>query len=170
MALTLRTHFWCVIFRYLGKICAALDRQHPRDLFDVKLLLDDIGITSEIRRSFVVYLAGHNRPMNELLSPNLQDITSLYDDQFVGMTRDEVPLPVLQQLQKNLPGMLVQSLDDDEKQFLLSMKYGEPEWDRLGIENLKQLPALQWKLINIRKMKPAKRTAEFCRLQELLLK
>jgi len=155
---------------YGGKICAALDRQHPRDLFDVKLLIEDTGIMPEIRRSFVVYLAGHNRPMNELLSPNLQDIRSLYDDQFMGMTRDEVPLPVLQQLQENLPGMLVQSLDDDEKQFLLSIKYGEPQWDRLGIENLEQFPALQWKLINIRKMKPAKRTAEFSRLQEILLK
>jgi hypothetical protein len=155
---------------YGGKICAALDRQHPRDLFDVKLLIEDTGIMPEIRRSFVVYLAGHNRPMNELLSPNLQDIRSLYDDQFMGMTRDEVPLPVLQQLQENLPGMLVQSIDDDEKQFLLSMKYGEPQWDRLGIENLEQFPALQWKLINIRKMKPAKRTADFSRLQEILLK
>ena len=28
---------------YGGKICAALDRQHPRDLFDIKLLLDHEG-------------------------------------------------------------------------------------------------------------------------------
>ena len=56
---------------YGSKLCAALDRQHPRDLFDVKFLLDDTGITPEIRRAFVVYLAGHNRPMNELLSPSV---------------------------------------------------------------------------------------------------
>lgn len=30
---------------YGGKICAALDRQHPRDLFDIKYLLAHEGIT-----------------------------------------------------------------------------------------------------------------------------
>ena len=42
---------------YGGKICAALDRQHPRDLFDVKLLLADGGIGEATRKAFVVYLA-----------------------------------------------------------------------------------------------------------------
>ena len=153
---------------YGGKICAALDRQHPRDLFDVKLLLDDTGITPEIRRSFVVYLASHNRPMNELLSPNLLDIRSLYEEQFRGMTQKEVPMYELQQLHEDLPRMLVQSLDDDERTFLLSMKRGEPEWDRLGIGNLDLFPALQWKLININRMSSAKREAETKRLEEIL--
>jgi len=153
---------------YGGKLCAALDRQHPRDLFDVKLLLKDAGITPEIRRSFVVYLAGHNRPMNELLSPNLLDISSLYYEQFVGMTQEEVSLKELQQLQESLPHMLVQFLDEDEREFLLSMKRGEPQWERLGIENLSQLPALQWKLINITRMDLAKREVEFDRLQKIL--
>jgi hypothetical protein len=35
---------------YGGKLCAALDRQHPRDLFDVGLLLRNEGITPAIRR------------------------------------------------------------------------------------------------------------------------
>ncbi|HEX9582922.1 MAG TPA: nucleotidyl transferase AbiEii/AbiGii toxin family protein [Gammaproteobacteria bacterium] len=39
---------------YGGKICAALDRQHPRDLFDVKLLLDEGGIDKATRKAFVV--------------------------------------------------------------------------------------------------------------------
>ena len=153
---------------YGGKLCATLDRQHPRDLFDVKLLLDDTGITPEIRRSFVVYLAGHNRPMNELLSPNLLDIRSLYHEQFVGMTQEEVSLQELQHVQENLSHTLVQALDEDEREFLLSMKRGEPEWSRLGIEYLNQFPALQWKLININKMGSAKSKAEFKRLQEIL--
>ena len=37
---------------YGGKICAALDRQHPRDLFDIKLLLDNAGLTDAIRKAF----------------------------------------------------------------------------------------------------------------------
>ena len=112
---------------YGGKLCAALDRQHPRDLFDVKLLLDDTGITAQIRRAFVVYLAGHSRPMNELLAPRLQDIGALYVDQFTGMTRSEVSLNELLRLQRNLAKTLLRALDDDEKEFLVSVKRGEPK-------------------------------------------
>ncbi len=155
---------------YGGKLCAALDRQHPRDLFDVKLLLDDTGITPEIRRSFVVHLAGHNRPMQELLLPNVLDIRSLYDGQFVGMAKEEVALPELQRLQEDLPGILVKSLDENERDFLVSMKSGEPLWDSLGIENLDRFPALQWKLMNIHKMSPAKRDGALGCLQEILSK
>ena len=45
---------------YGSKLCAALDRQHPRDLFDVKLLLDNEGITDKTRTAFIVYLISHN--------------------------------------------------------------------------------------------------------------
>lgn len=51
---------------YGGKLVAALDRQHPRDLFDVMQLFAHEGITSDIRRAFVVYLASHNRPIHEV--------------------------------------------------------------------------------------------------------
>lgn len=71
---------------YGGKLCAALDRQHPRDLYDVHLLLKGAGVTPSIRRAFIIYLAGHNRPMNELLQPRLRDIATAYEEQFVGMT------------------------------------------------------------------------------------
>jgi len=141
---------------YGSKLCAALDRQHPRDLFDVKLLLDDTGITPEIRRAFIVYLAGHNRPMSELLVPKFRDIGGLYKNQFKGMVRSIVSLDDLLQIQRGLAETLVRALDDDEKQFLISIKRGEPDWDRLGIKHLTQMPAIQWKLINIRKMDLAK--------------
>lgn len=48
---------------YAGKIVAALDRQHPRDLFDVRDLLANEGIDERLRKAFVVYLLSHNRPM-----------------------------------------------------------------------------------------------------------
>lgn len=137
---------------YGGKLCAALDRQHPRDLFDVKLMLDDTGITPEIRRAFVVYLAGHNRPMSELLDPRIQDIEKLYEQQFAGMAATEVSLEALKAVQESLPVMLVESLDEEERRFLISLKEGEPDWKILGIERLEEFPAIQWKLINIRKM------------------
>jgi len=73
---------------YGGKLCAALDRQHPRDIFDIKLLLENEGLTEDIRKAFVVYLASHNRPINELLNPNLLDIKDMYEANFVGMTKN----------------------------------------------------------------------------------
>ena len=61
----------CISFAelYGGKICAALDRQHPRDLFDIKLLLDNEGISELIRKAFIVFLIGDNRSINEPLNP-----------------------------------------------------------------------------------------------------
>ncbi len=153
---------------YGGKLCAALDRQHPRDLFDVRQLLESDGITPEVRRAFVVYLSGHNRPMNELLSPNLIDLSEAFETQFVGMTEEPVALNELVEIQRRLPSELVSQLDRDERAFLLSMKRGEPEWGRLGIDHLEQLPALQWKLRNIRRMNPAKHQEMLERLERLL--
>lgn len=153
---------------YGGKLCAALDRQHPRDLFDVKLLLDDTGITPDIRRAFVVYLASHNRPMNELLAPRLQDMSETYNGEFQGMTGVEMSLEELEQVQKTLAPSLLSSLDASERQFLISMKKGEPEWDLLGIDDLERMPALQWKLLNIRKMDAGKRASALERLQRIL--
>ena len=73
---------------YGGKLVAALDRQHPRDLFDVMQLYANEGITPAIRRAFVVYIASHNRPPHEVLSPILRDITQDYERTFVGMTTE----------------------------------------------------------------------------------
>ncbi len=53
---------------------AALDRQHPRDLFDVSALLANEGLTDALRTAFVVYLISHNRPAVELLAPGRLDI------------------------------------------------------------------------------------------------
>jgi len=153
---------------YGGKLCAALDRQHPRDLFDIKVLLDDSGITPGIRRAFVVYLAGHSRPMNELLSPRPKDITPAFHDQFEGMARQEVEIGDLIAVRDHLAETIPTSLDDNERCFLVSMKEGEPDWDVLGIPHLRELPALQWKLINIRKMPPQKRREALSRLKEAL--
>jgi len=153
---------------YGGKLCAALDRQHPRDLYDVQLLLDDTGITPVIRRAFVVYLASHGRPMHELLAPRHRDISRLYEDQFQGMTLQAVSLESMKEVQRRLPGLLVQALDDEEREFLLSMKRGEPEWGLLGLARLEEFPALQWKLINIRKMDVRKRKESLHQLRRAL--
>ena len=74
---------------YGGKICAAIDRQHPRDVFDVKLLLENEGLTDEIWDGVKIGMISHYKPINELLSPILKDQKSVFDNQFAGMTSVE---------------------------------------------------------------------------------
>jgi hypothetical protein len=89
-------------------------------------------------------------------------------EQFRGMTRKEVSLEHLRQLQRSLANTLISALDDDEKEFLVSLKRGKPEWGRMRIEHLSRFPAIQWKLINIRKMGSAKQKAALDRLFKVL--
>lgn len=144
---------------YGGKLCAALDRQHPRDLFDVYGLLQAEGITDEIRRAFVIFLASHDRPMNELLTPNRQDLQQVFADQFEGMTLDPVPLVTLAATREQLIEHINSHLTSAEREFLLSVKRLEPKWELLGVPGIERLPGVQWKLYNLRKMEPAKRLA-----------
>jgi predicted nucleotidyltransferase component of viral defense system len=71
---------------FAGKICAALDRQHPRDLYDVKCLLENEGLTTALKNTFLVYLISHSRPIAELLNPNRQNIEEIYKAEFEDMT------------------------------------------------------------------------------------
>ena len=106
--------------------------------------------------------------MNELLAPHLKDITNLFHGHFQGMTREDVSLGSLTAIQRQLPERLVSSLDEDERAFLLALKDGRLDCDRLGIEGLDRLPALQWKLKNIRRMDPRKHREALDRLAQIL--
>ena len=146
---------------YGGKLCAALDRQHPRDLFDVHGLFQNEGITDDIRRAFVIFLASHDRPMSELLTPNRKDLKKVFADQFEGMTLDPVPLAVLEETRERLITQINADLTSAEREFLLSLKRLEPKWELLGLPGVERLSGPQWKLYNLRKMDAAKRkTAE----------
>jgi predicted nucleotidyltransferase component of viral defense system len=150
---------------YGGKLCATLDRQHPRDLFDVMLLLENEGMTKEIRTAFVVYLASHDRPMHELLDPKLKDIKKVFETEFSGMTTKPVSLSVLCDVQKRLGKIVCSSLNEQEKEFLLSFKKGDPKWELLGVQELSSFPALQWKLLNIQKMEKRKHQDQIKKLE-----
>lgn len=134
---------------YASKLVAALDRQHPRDLFDVMLLNQHGGITPRMRRAFVVYLAGHNRPMHELLPPRPHDMTEAFEKEFVGMTAEPVALETLETTRSQLFTTLSTSLDNQEKGFLLSLHRLDPDWDSIQIDGIQQLPAIKWKLKNL---------------------
>jgi predicted nucleotidyltransferase component of viral defense system len=153
---------------YGGKIVAALDRQHPRDLFDIKILLAREGITEEIRRAFVVYLASHDRPMHEVLSPALHDMRTVFVNEFEGLTMEPVSYEELETARAVLLKEIHRTLLDSERRFLLSIKTGEPQWNLLPVAGIENLPALQWKLTNIRRMDKAKHRGQVEKLKEAL--
>jgi predicted nucleotidyltransferase component of viral defense system len=140
---------------YGSKLVAALDRQHPRDLFDVMQLFAHEGITPGIRRAFVVYLASHDRPVHEVLFPRLRDIRHDYAHSFTGMTAEPVPLEALLAARERMVRELQQGLDENECRFLLSLVRNAPEWPLLGIAHLEQLPAIRWKLQNLAQLQKA---------------
>lgn len=137
---------------YGGKLVAAMDRQHPRDLFDVMELFAHGGITPEIRRAFVVYLASHNRTLHEVLFPAPKDIRLAYEGSFVGMTTEPVTLETLYETRERMFRELPAALDSNEREFLRTLVRAEPEWSLLRIPHLEELPAIRWRLHNLHQL------------------
>lgn len=154
---------------YGGKICAALDRQHPRDLFDVKLLMENEGTTIGIVKAFVFYLVSHDRPMVEVLNPGLQDISQLFENEFAGMTSDNVKLEELISVRSKLITNIKESLSDAQKNFILSFKNKKPEWKLSGIDGIENYPSVKWKLMNLAKMEVKKHRIAYDKLKEYLI-
>lgn len=141
---------------YAGKLCAALDRQHPRDIFDIKVLMENEGITQDIRTAFVVYLASHDRPMSELLDPTRKDFRQVYNREFTGLSARHVDYEELVNVRERVINTITETLTENERRFLLSIKKGQPNWGLVLIAGIGQLPAIRWKLLNIQKMNKAK--------------
>lgn len=142
---------------YAGKLCAALDRQHPRDLYDVKFLLENEGISEKLKDAFIVYLLGHPRPMSEVIKPRLKDIEAIYHSEFKGMTIDEVSLASLLETRNEMITKLHSALTENDKQFLLAVKHGNADWGSFALPEVQHLPAIQWKLHNLAQMQVQKR-------------
>lgn len=156
---------------YAGKLCAALDRQHPRDLFDVKLLFDNEGLTEDLRKTFLVFLISHQRPMAELLNPNFKDISGIYATEFAQMAQVDIPLKELEQTRERLVKEIQTGMNDDEKKFLLSFKSKKPDWSLIQMKNAEQisaLPSVRWKLKNLEAMTEKKHKEAFEKLEKIL--
>ncbi|TRO42776.1 nucleotidyl transferase AbiEii/AbiGii toxin family protein [Pseudomonas sp. ALS1279] len=148
---------------YAGKLVAALDRQHPRDLFDVWQLYESGGISDGMVECFVVYLAGHNRPTHEVLFGNDKNIAGEYERAFVGMTEVDCSLETLLEARARLRHELPGRLSAQHKRFLSGLTRAQPDWSLLQCQHAAQLPALRWKLSNLetfRKRRPEDFTAQ----------
>ncbi|MFO1219586.1 MAG: nucleotidyl transferase AbiEii/AbiGii toxin family protein [Burkholderiaceae bacterium] len=156
---------------YGGKLVAAMDRQHPRDLFDVMQLYAHEGITPDIRHAFDVYLASHNRPVHEVLFPPERDIAQDYQRAFQGMTAEPVPLDDLLITREKMVRDLQRTLDTNERRFLLTLVANDPDWSLLEIPHARELPGIRWKLHNLgqlQKVSPKKFAEQSTTLARLL--
>jgi len=149
---------------YGGKLCAALDRQHPRDLFDVKLLLENEGFSSDIKRGFIFALISSNRPTHEMLEPNLLDQRSAFEHQFEGMSTVEFTYDDYEHTRQQLVETIVASLDAADKEFLLGLNRMEPDW---SYYNFQDFPSVKWKLLNLEKFKSGRPNDYQRQLEEL---
>lgn len=144
---------------YAGKLVAALDRQHPRDLFDVRDLFANEGLTDELREAFIVYLLSHNRPMGEVLSGRVKDLAGEYRNGFEGLTEEAVPIDDLIETQHSMIAALIGGMPDHHREFLMAFERGAPDWSLLKISHVADLPAIRWRQRNIDKLRPDQRAA-----------
>jgi predicted nucleotidyltransferase component of viral defense system len=153
---------------YAGKIVAALDRQHARDLFDVRDLLANEGIDDALRRAFIVYMLSHGRPMSEVLAPTRKDISEEFLRGFNGMTEEPVEREELVNAREALIADIVGKMPKAHRTFLVSFERGRPDWKLLGVPGAPDLPAVKWRQQNLDKMPADKRAALVARLEEVL--
>lgn len=153
---------------YAGKIMAALDRQHPRDLFDVRDLLANEGIDDALRAAFIVYLISHHRPMGEVLGGAAKPIDDAFIAEFEGMTAEPVAKDALSAARKALVDTIVGKMPEKHKQFLISFEAGEPDWSLLDVDDVEKLPAVKWRMQNLDGIAKNKRIALVTKLGEVL--
>lgn len=136
-----------------GKVCAALDRQHPRDLFDVRLLQDNEGLSNDIIIGFMVALLSHMRPINEVIRPKFINQRHAFETQFSGMADIPFSYDDFERTREQLINDIHLKLTEKDRLFLLSFKEGIPDWENFIVRNAKELPAVNWKLQNIIRLK-----------------
>jgi predicted nucleotidyltransferase component of viral defense system len=154
---------------YAGKLVAAFDRQHPRELFDVKLLLEDEGVGDDLRRAFVVYVLESQKPLNAILDPRRKDIAAKYKQEFRGMSLIEDPgLEALLEVREQMIARLVGEMPEAHRHFLLSFKRGEPDWNLLGSPHVADLPAVRFRIQKLSALPPEARAEQLAKLEAVL--
>jgi hypothetical protein len=115
-----------------------------------------------------VHLISHDRPMVELLNPNFKDLQETVENEFEGMTYRKISLEELEAARAELVKAIREKLTDTERQFMLSVKKGSPQWELFELEGIERMPAVQWKLINISRMDKKKHMTALRKLEKCL--
>jgi len=154
---------------YAGKLAAALSRQHPRDLFDVGLLLEDERADQVLWRTFLVYLTCSPKPAWEMLAPRVPaDFAATFEAHFQGMTAEPVEAKVLLDVHERLLARVAEWLDESSCTFLRSVESEQPDFGLIGLAHAAELPGVRRKLHNLAKRTDAKRVTDRGLLEETL--
>jgi hypothetical protein len=132
-----------------GKIVAALDRQHPRDLFDIDKMFSSQIWDEQIMKGFLFCLFSSKRPFQEIFNPHFLNHDKLIETQFAGMTEEPFTKDMYEQTRVKLLDNILKALNSDQKNMILSVANGEPDWI---YEDWSNYPGIAWKLINIEKL------------------
>lgn len=138
---------------YGSKLVAAMDRQHPRDIFDIYRLYQKGGLSDAVVECFVCYLAGHNRPIHEVLYANQQDMGGAFKNEFQGMANEPIGIDELRLVRDRLWRELPATLTVNHRNFLSGLAEASPDWSLMACGHLNELPAIQWKLKNLVRLK-----------------
>ncbi|SOC54601.1 hypothetical protein SAMN05421509_10427 [Chromohalobacter canadensis] len=154
---------------YAGKLSAALSRQHPRDLFDVGLLLADDRANKNLWRTFLVYLTCSPKPAWEILEPQSpKDFDAIFQAHFRGMTAEPVTVDELLEYRVKLLARIAEWMDDTSRAFLLSVENEQPDFDLIGLPAARELPGVKRKLQNLARRSAQKRHEDGLQLNQAL--
>jgi hypothetical protein len=153
---------------YGGKISAALSRQHPRDLFDVRQM--DIPL-SAVKEGIIFCLLGSDRPIHESFYPNFIDQREAMENQFVGMS----DIPFSYEEFEMTRGSLIKGVNDimteADKRFLVSFEELTVNQGDNPYSKFFDYPSVKWKIKNLQKLKatnPRKLQAEANKLRLIM--
>lgn len=152
---------------YGGKIAAALSRQHPRDLFDVKYMEYPFKST---REGLLFCLLGSDRPIHESFAPSMLDQHDALERQFTGMTEVPFTYEEFEQTRSRLINDVNSLMTSQDKRFLIKFECAELDWNNFEFPYFQEFPSVKWKLMNLQKLKkqnPVKLTAEAQKLREI---
>lgn len=154
---------------YAGKLAAALSRQHPRDLFDVGLLLNDARADITLWRTFLVYLTCSPKPAWEILQPSEpKDFHTIFDTHFQGMTAEPISADQLLDSRARLLARIAGWLDEPSRDFLWSVENEQPDFTLIGLPQARELPGVRRKLHNLARRSEEKRIADKTHLEKTL--
>ena len=155
---------------YGGKICAALDRQHPRDLFDIAQFYKEHSL-AEVKGGFIALALGHNRPLHELLNPFMQDQREIFAQQFAGMSDTPFTYDEHVATFERLRSEVLDLFTDEDKSHMLNFVSLEDHPSAFGIPHLAELPAIVWKRRNLESLRasnPGKFAEQRTKLAEVM--
>jgi hypothetical protein len=132
------------------------------------MLFKNEEFPEKVRKAFIVYLISHSRPMIEILNPNWGDLRPVFEKEFQWMVWESVTVEELRSAGEKLVSRLQREMTQEEREFIVSVKEGKPEWSLLGIPGIENLPGVQWKLQNIHRMTPAKHQEALKKLRDCL--